>query len=269
MKKSLAFTVVTAIFIFCFTAQNSAQAWPAFSNSSSITSAQSLYDQAVAAKKRGELLQSKSFYEQLIQEHPRLKNIDVIQKELQDLNVRIICSNASTPESVIYEVQSGDSLGKIAKRYHTTTDLIKLRNHLENNVIRVGQKLSVWNGNFNILVDKSDNTLTLKDKDDIVKIYSVSTGRNNITPVGEFTITSRIMNPTWFNKGEIVPPGTPDNHLGTRWLGFDKPGYGIHGTVEPQFIGQQVSHGCVRMRNADVEQLFVLIPEGTKVTIVD
>ena len=75
-------------------------------------------------------------------------------------------------------------------------------------------------------------------------------------------------NPVWYHKGEIVPPGTPDNFLGTRWLGFDLPQYGIHGTVEPQLIGQSVSHGCVRMHNEDVEELFTYIPYGTKVKIV-
>ena len=49
----------------------------------------------------------------------------------------------------------------------------------------------------------------------------------------------------------------------------DFPGYGIHGTVEPESIGKQVTAGCVRMRNEEVEQLYMLIPTGTQVKIVD
>jgi lipoprotein-anchoring transpeptidase ErfK/SrfK len=52
-------------------------------------------------------------------------------------------------------------------------------------------------------------------------------------------------------------------------MGFDLPAYGIHGTTEPQSLGKQVTQGCVRMSNADVEQLFIIVPIGTEVTIVD
>jgi lipoprotein-anchoring transpeptidase ErfK/SrfK len=52
-------------------------------------------------------------------------------------------------------------------------------------------------------------------------------------------------------------------------MGFDITGYGIHGTTEPDKIGQQVTAGCVRMRNEEVEELYTLIPVGTEVTIQD
>ena len=77
------------------------------------------------------------------------------------------------------------------------------------------------------------------------------------------------MNPTWFKTGAIYPPGSPDNELGSRWLGFDKPGYGIHGTVEPQSIGKSVSRGCIRMLNQDVEEVYSMVPSGTQVTVKD
>jgi len=67
----------------------------------------------------------------------------------------------------------------------------------------------------------------------------------------------------------VVPPESPQNVLGTRWLGFDLQGYGIHGTVEPETIGQQVTAGCVRMVNEQVEELYTIVPIGTKVKIVD
>jgi lipoprotein-anchoring transpeptidase ErfK/SrfK len=125
----------------------------------------------------------------------------------------------------------------------------------------------IWTGTFDIYIDKSDNFLMVKNGEQVVKTYPISTGKDNSTPEGQFTITTKMEDPVWFKKGEVVPPGTPENHLGTRWLGFDLPQYGIHGTVEPHLIGQSVSHGCVRMRNEDVEELFVYIPYGTKVRI--
>ncbi|MBM3248214.1 MAG: L,D-transpeptidase, partial [Candidatus Omnitrophica bacterium] len=57
--------------------------------------------------------------------------------------------------------------------------------------------------------------------------------------------------------------------LGTRWMGFDIPEYGIHGTTEPESIGKQATKGCVRMINKDVEELYSILPVGTEVTIID
>jgi lipoprotein-anchoring transpeptidase ErfK/SrfK len=73
----------------------------------------------------------------------------------------------------------------------------------------------------------------------------------------------------WYKQGAVVPPDSPENVLGTRWLGFDKPGYGIHGTVDAAPIAKQQSAGCVRMVNSDVEELFTVVPIGTEVTIVN
>ena len=189
-------------------------------------------------------------------------------EESIDAYLNLMVSSLQAPV-VTYEVVDGDTLGKIAKKYATTVDLIKRKNHLTSDVIRAGQKLTIWTGAFSILIDKSDNTLTVKNGEQIVKIYPVSSGQDNASPEGEFTITSKMENPVWFHKGEIVPPGTQKNFLGTRWLGFNLPQYGIHGTVQPQFIGRSVSHGCIRMRNEDVEELFTYTPIGTKVNIME
>ena len=60
--------------------------------------------------------------------------------------------------------------------------------------------------------------------------------------------------------------------LGTRWLGFAEKGeyqsYGIHGTNDPNSIGRNVSNGCVRMLNKDVEEIFSMLQIGDKVQIV-
>ncbi len=186
------------------------------------------------------------------------------------VNLETILSDVQTPQTVVYKVQPKDTLLKIARKFHTTIDLIKKRNHLDFDLIRDGQKLSIWTGRFNIVIDKSDNTLTLQNEDQVIKVYPVSTGKESTTtPIGEFTIKDRLIDPVWFHRGIVVPPGTPKNFLGTRWLGFNIPKYGIHGTVEPELIGKSVSGGCVRMCNADVEELYMLIPEGTKVLIKD
>lgn len=175
-------------------------------------------------------------------------------------------SPAAGPGDTTYTIQPGDNLTKIARKYGTTVELLRVANGIRGDMIRAGQKLRIPKAAFSVLVDKSQNTLTLKNSEEVVKVYRCSTGRDGITPVGTFRIVNRMVDPVW--KG-IVPPGDPENPLGTRWLGFDLPQYGIHGTNEPETIGQAVTDGCVRLANNDVEELFTLLPEGTSVTVVE
>lgn len=172
-------------------------------------------------------------------------------------------------QSVIYEVQPGDNLTKISKKHQVTIGLIKRINGLTSDVIRPGQKLEIPTQTFSIVVDKSQNTLILKAGEEVLKTYTVSTGSNNSTPVGVFKTTDKLLNPTWYKAGAVVPSGSAENVLGTRWIGIDKPGYGIHGTTEPDKLGQQVTAGCVRMKNEEVEELYDIVPTGIEVTIVD
>lgn len=232
--------------------------------------AKELYDQASNLKKSGQAVQAKEAYQKILAEHPDFGHVEKVQKELEDLNMRLISSNTPVPgKTIVHKVEPGDTLGELAKKHGTTIELIKKSNNLSSNVIRVGQKLRIWTGTFSLFVDKSQNILILKDGETVLKVYSISTGKDNSTPVGKFNVVSRLVDPVWFNKGIVVSPESPQNVLGSRWLGFDLPGYGIHGTVEPQTIGQQVTAGCVRMRNVDVEELYSIIPRGTEVIVVD
>lgn len=239
------------------------------SNKSGNLSAQKLYSEASSLRQSGDLVKAKDLYQKVMTDYPDYEQMETVQNELGDLNMQILLSNVQTPKTIMHEVAPGDTLGKIASKYHTTIDFIKKSNSISTNVIRAGQKLRIYNASFNIFVDKSQNILILKDGDEVVKVYHVSTGKNNSTPVGKYKIVSKLVDPVWFNKGAVVPPESPANVLGSRWMGFDLPGYGIHGTVEPNMIGQQVTAGCVRMRNPEVEELYTITPMGTEVTIQD
>ena len=178
-------------------------------------------------------------------------------------------SKEITPDSIAYTVKSGDRLYVLALKNHTTADLIKKINNLKSDNIYPGMKLKIHTAPFLIRIDKSKNILVLYSEGEAVKKYSVATGKKNCTPVGEFKIMDKLVHPTWFKTGAILPPGSPENALGTRWMGFDKPAYGIHGTIEPKSIGTQASEGCVRMLNEEVEELYSIVPVGTKVIIQD
>ncbi|MBP7216139.1 MAG: L,D-transpeptidase family protein [Candidatus Omnitrophica bacterium] len=228
-----------------------------------------LLSQAKELEAKGNLLEAKAVYQKLVTDFPNLNGVMEWQKKTEELTVRSILSPAITARSISYEIKPGDTLGKIAREHKTTVELIQKTNSIPNDKISPGRKIKIWTAPFSIFVDKSQNSLLLKVDDEIVKSYIVSTGKDNSTPVGTFKITNKLMNPTWFKAGAVVPADSPENILGTRWLGFNIPGYGIHGTTEPQSLGQQATQGCVRMLNAEVEELYTLVPVGTEVTIVD
>ena len=118
-----------------------------------------------------------------------------------------------------------------------------------------------------LVISIPDRKVALIEDGRVVKVYAVAVGKPSTpSPAGTFEVTSRIMKPTWYHHGQIVRPG-PANPLGTRWLGLSR-GYGIHGTNEPSSIGKSASHGCIRMRNRDVEELFELVRVGDEVDLV-
>jgi lipoprotein-anchoring transpeptidase ErfK/SrfK len=119
-----------------------------------------------------------------------------------------------------------------------------------------------------LVISIPDRKIALIEDGRVVKIYAVAIGKPNTpSPAGNFHISSRILHPTWYQPGKVVAPG-PANPLGTRWMGLGYKGYGIHGTNAPLSVGKAASHGCIRMRNRDVEELFALVQIGDPVDLV-
>lgn len=117
-----------------------------------------------------------------------------------------------------------------------------------------------------VLIDISNHSITLVRNGEVEKQYPCATGIDNPTPTGKYTITVKLIDPTWYWEGRAIPPG-PENGLGTRFLGISLKGYGIHGTNEPESIGRDASHGCIRMYNEDIEELYELVKVGDIVLI--
>lgn len=171
--------------------------------------------------------------------------------------------------SLIYRVRSGDTLTGIAKKHGVTVDILQKINPTAALRLLPGMNIKVPTTKFSVAIDKSQNSLILKGDEEVLKTYVVSTGENGSTPAGAFKITDKLVNPTWYKAGAVVPPDSPQNILGTRWMGISAKGYGIHGTTEPEKLGRQVTAGCIRMKNEEVEELYGILPPGTEVTIVD
>ncbi len=227
------------------------------------------FEIASAYENKDEPVKARDICQMILKKYQNVKNISEVQDRLGKLNIAILFSNALTDKDMLYVVEPGDTLMNIAKKFGTTVNLIKTANSLKSDTIQARAKLKISKAKYRALVDKSQNILTLLGDSDVVKVYRVSTGENNSTPTGNFKIINKIIDPVWYTEKAIVPAESPDNVLGSRWLGFNLSGYGIHGTISPEKIGQQATKGCVRMLNADVEELYRIVPIGTEVTIVD
>lgn len=122
-----------------------------------------------------------------------------------------------------------------------------------------------------IVINIPSRTLSVYEDGRVLKEYSVGIGKaSNQTPLGKFQIYYKEINPTWVESTPEGEPLTiasgPDNPLGYRWMEFS-PTYGIHGTDQPDSIGGFVSHGCVRMLERDVEEIYDDVPLGLPVEI--
>ena len=110
---------------------------------------------------------------------------------------------------------------------------------------------------YKILVDVEESKLYLFENDILSKEYKCSGGKwSTPSPIGTWTITSKAK----WGEG-----------FGGSWMGLNVPWgkFGIHGTLDPYSLGWSSSHGCIRMDNNDVAELYKIIPIGTRVTIVD
>ncbi|MBT2680699.1 L,D-transpeptidase family protein [Bacillus sp. ISL-35] len=107
-----------------------------------------------------------------------------------------------------------------------------------------------------IKIDLWSNRLLVFKENEVTREYDISPGNEQTpTPIGMFTVVGKSSG--W------------GGGFGSRWLGLNVPwgDFGIHGTNKPTLIGKNVSSGCIRMRNKDVEELFDMIPQGTRVYI--
>ncbi|HLK66094.1 MAG TPA: L,D-transpeptidase [Bryobacteraceae bacterium] len=119
-----------------------------------------------------------------------------------------------------------------------------------------------------IIVSIPDRKLAVLEGGKVVKTFPTAVGAPATpSPTGSFTIVQRLVDPTWYFHGQVVKPGKA-NPLGTRWMGLSAGGYGIHGTNAPGSIGHNVSHGCIRMKNQDAEELFAMVSVGDPVELV-
>lgn len=183
-------------------------------------------------------------------------------------------------ETVSYTAKPGDSYSRLAAKHHTTIEAIQHCSRIPqgDDNLRISQRLLIYPGPWKIMVCKGPRILELYNRGRLYAVFDVGIGRLDKTPAANFVISSKLRNPDWYTPGGgVVRYGDPDNPLGTRFLKLaptgspDRPllGYGIHGTRDDGDITRSLSNGCIRMRNADVEALYLIVPARTPVEIVE
>lgn len=128
---------------------------------------------------------------------------------------------------------------------------------LKNENITNTVQVNASGSKYRIFVDVEESKLYLFENEELVNIYRCSGGKwSTPSPIGTWTITNKAK----WGEG-----------FGGSWMGLNVPwgDFGIHGTLDPNSLGWASSHGCIRMDNDEVAELYKIIPIGTKVTIVD
>lgn len=211
--------------------------------------------------------------------HPRamLEDREAWLKEADTINERLVWSATPGPGFTTVKVVPGDSYWKIARRMnaerqtHVTAGMLQAINKVPSNRLRAGRYLKVPTERVSLLVDKSASELYVLLGGVYVKRFPVGLGKGSSTPEGTFTVQGKTAKPAWRDPktGRRYAYGEEGHVIGSRWLGFYKDGgptgYGIHGTIDPETIGQEMSEGCIRLINSDVEELYELVLEGSSV----
>lgn len=180
-------------------------------------------------------------------------------------------------------IRAGDTLDRIARQRHATVDLlIRLNPGVDPRRLRVGDHLSVLDATaipLRIEVVLSTRRLLVWRGPLLALACPVGIGAGGTpTPFGRTSLAVRARNPEWRDPvtGKVFPPHSPGNLLGGYWLGFAAGSdgrfrsIGCHGwtSSDPgQWLEREGSRGCIRLRQADIADLFALVVPGTAVEV--
>ncbi|MBM4017681.1 MAG: LysM peptidoglycan-binding domain-containing protein [Planctomycetes bacterium] len=237
-------------------------------------SAEAAADDGLAMAASGRVIQAQVRLSQALRaglDGPKGK---AVRETLVSLANRAQLSGARLPDdpySKSYEVARGDSVTRIGSKFLIPLELVMKLNGLASPGINAGQSLKVLQGPVNVEIFKERHELQAWIGDVCIRIYPIAVGKGNSTPEGTFVVRNKVQNPPYQPqhkaRSEHREAGAPDNPLGSRWIDIGNH-YGVHGTIDPPSIGHDVSEGCIRMHNKDVEELYDLVVVGASKVIV-
>ncbi len=255
---------------------------PATTPTTEPTRTEALIEAARQAAARDDLVGARTRYNEAWATGPAGPTIALVRSELSRIGDETVFSGRISSDDPLvdrYIIKAGDHLARIASQHGVTADLLAAINGIaDKNRIREGQTIKVVKGPFRAVVHKKSYVIDVFLGDTLLKSFPVGLGVDGSTPTGEWRVKNKLENPTYYppRGGAIIAADDPNNPLGERWIGLEgvsgealsQERYGIHGTSEPDSIGKSVSLGCIRMHNADVEQLYTYLVQGRSTVTV-
>jgi len=247
-----------------------------------VRQARASLEEANRALGRGDLITARTAFNEALAKGLPAQEAGPARGKLIDLADKTVFSSRRLPGDPLtdrYVIKTGQTLSKIAEQFKVTDDLLARINDISNKQkIRAGQTLKIVHGPFHAIVDKSEFRMYVYLQDVLVRSFPVGLGADDGTPTGQWRIKDKLVNPTYYppRGGKIIQADDPENPLGERWLGLEGVSgqakgqlrYGIHGTIEADSVGKNVSMGCIRLHNPDVELLFdLLVLKDSTVTV--
>ena len=211
-----------------------------------------------------------------------------VKRQINRLGDRLLVSRsvvAGDPLSEHYDVPSGDTFGKIGRRYKVPYRFIMEINGINvDTSLRAGQQIKVVRGPFHAVITKHAYRMDIFAEGDngrplFVACFEVGLGADDSTPSGRWIVRrGKQRDPDWRNPrtNRYYAASDPENPIGEYWIpleGTDEQTreldrYGIHGTIDPDSVGRQASMGCVRLKSKDIERVYhMLAEEYSRVTI--
>jgi len=198
-----------------------------------------------------------------------------VERKIADINIALIFSDRAMPEKTKHRIASGDFIAKITKKYGTTQEYVLKVNGIEKpEQLRIGREVWVLNSPvFELTVFKKKGSAVLTLNGRFFKRYAIGVGHPEDSPSGVYKVRNRARRQA---DGAADAGAAGEGSQGTCWVGLaatgDTPevsGFGLHGTWNESTLGRQVDAGRIRFANADIEELYVLLPVGALVNVAE
>lgn len=234
-----------------------------------------LLDQVAAREEADDLLGARLLLLQVLIRRDADDVRAFVERKIGSVNTALIFANRPMPEKSKHRIVSGDVIGKLAKRYGSTQEFILKANGIDKpERLRIGRELWVLAAPvFELTVFKKGGSAVLTLNGQFFKRYPVGIGKPELVPAGTYAVRGKVKRAAARPAGDA---GREPDQLGTRWVTLaatgatpEVTGLGLHGTWNESSLGRPSDSGRVRFRNADIEELCTLLPEGTAVNIAE
>ncbi len=196
-----------------------------------------------------------------------------VERKIGDLNTTLIFSDRPMPEKTKHKIQAGDLIVNLTKRYGATQEYLLKANGIERpDQLRVGREIwALDHPVFELAVFRKSGSAVLTLNGRFFKRYAVGVGKPEDVPNGTYAVRNRTRRTVYRGDG-----GRGRDEPSICWISLsatgDTPeasGLGLHGTWSEASLGRQVDAGRIRFANADIEEVYVLLPIGSQVYVTE